>query len=228
MTVTFTWLGHSAFLLGVDGNHALIDPFLTHNPLAPISAEDVQADVILVTHGHGDHIGDTAQIAQRTGATVVATPEICGWLSKQNVKTCWEGNLGGTYRGSFLHAKFVPAWHTCSLPDGSYGGTPVGYMIKTGGKTLYHAGDTCLFSDMQLLARERIDVAFLPIGDKYTMGIDDSIQAIQWLNPRYVFPMHYNTFPPIAQDVTRWAELVHRLTNAQPIVIDPAGTFTLE
>ncbi len=227
MTITLTWLGHSAFSIAIDGRKLLIDPFITNNPLATVSADSLEAEVILVTHAHADHIGDTVSIAKRTGATVVATPEICHWLSKQGVETLWEGNTGGTYRGDFFEATWTMAFHTCSLPDGSYGGQPMGFLIRAQGKTIYHAGDTGLFGDMRLLGEAGIDVALLPIGDKYTMGISDSVRAVQFLKPQYVIPMHFNTFPPIAQDASAWAERVHRETSAKPIVLDPSGEFTI-
>lgn len=228
MTVSFVWLGHSGFLFNVDGRFALIDPFITNNPLAPTTVDEVGAEVILVTHGHGDHIGDTVSIAKRSGAVVVSTPEICGWVKKQGVNNVWEGNTGGTYHGEFLSAKWTMAFHTSSLPDGSYGGQAMGFVIEAGGKRMYHAGDTGLFGDMRLIGEMRLHVAFLPIGDKYTMGMDDSLLAIKMLNPRYVVPMHFNTFPPIAQDVVLWAKRVNNETNATPVVVDPGNIFTID
>lgn len=229
MTLSFVWLGHSCFLFDIDGRRAIIDPFLNDNPLSPMTTDDVpMIDLILITHGHGDHVGDAVALAKRTAATVVSTPEVCGWLKAQGVSTTWEGNIGGTYRGEFLHAKWTSAFHTSSLPDGSYGGVATGFILKGGGKTLYHAGDTGLFSDMSLIGDTGLDVAFVPIGDKYTMGVEDSIRAIQLLKPRYVLPMHYNTFSAIGADVTQWAGMVHRHTDAQPIVLDPGGTFLVE
>lgn len=228
MAIKLTWLGHSAFLFDIDGRKALIDPFITNNPLASAKAGELDAEVILITHAHGDHIGDAVSISQRTGAVCVSTPEICRWLGKQGVKHTWEGNVGGTYRGEFLDATWTMAFHTSALPDGSYGGQPMGFLVRAQGKTIYHAGDTGLFGDMRLFGEAGVDVAILPIGDKYTMGISDSIRATQFLNPKYVVPMHFNTFPPIVQDVAAWAERVHRETSAQPIVLDPNGTFVLE
>lgn len=227
MAITLTWFGHSAFGVNIDGRNILIDPFITNNPLAIVTHDTLEAEVILLTHAHGDHIGDTVSIAKRTGATVVATPEICRWLQAQGVENTWEGNTGGTYYADFFSATWTMAFHTSSLPDGSYGGQPMGFLIRAQGKTIYHAGDTGLFSDMRLLGEAGIDVALLPIGDKYTMGISDSVRAVQLLTPQYVIPMHFNTFPAIAQDAAAWAERVHRETQAKPIVLDPSGIFTL-
>jgi L-ascorbate metabolism protein UlaG (beta-lactamase superfamily) len=227
MGLTFTWLGHSCFLFDLGGRKAIIDPFLRNNPLAPVSPEEIEAEIILITHGHGDHVADAPEIARRTGALVVATPEICAWFGRQGVSNTWEGNIGGTYYGEFLNAKWLPALHTSSLPDGSYGGAAMGFLIEIGGRRLYHAGDTGLFGDMRLIGETRLDVAFLPIGDKYTMGIDDSLLAIKMLNPRYVVPMHFNTFPPLSQDVTDWARRVNNETNATPIVNDPGYAYHL-
>lgn len=228
MTVSFKWLGHSAFSLDIGGHSALIDPFLSGNPLSAGDAATIPAEVILLTHAHGDHVGDTIDIAKRTGAIVVCNFEMGNWFSSKGIENVFQCNPGGTYRGDFLNAKWTIAFHSSSFPDGSYGGQPNGLIITAEGKKLYHAGDTCLFSDMKLIGDEGLDVAFLPIGDVFTMGPEESIKAVQLLRPRYVMPIHYNTFPPIVQDVVQWAEMVNRETDAQPIVLDPGGTFTLE
>ncbi len=228
MALSFTWLGHGSFLFDIEGHKVLIDPFLTHNPLAPVSADDIPGEVILITHGHGDHTGDTVAIAKRTGALVVSTPEICKWFGKQGVDNVYDGNIGGTWSNDYMSAKWVQAFHTSALPDGSYGGVSTGFVIQAGGKRVYFAGDTGVFGDMRLIGEPKLDLAFLPIGDKYTMGIDDSILAIKLLNPRHVVPMHFNTFPPIAQDVSAWARRVNAETNATPVINDPGYAFLLE
>ncbi len=229
MSVKLTWLSHSAFVLEVDGHLAVLDPFLTGNPLAAAKPEDIQAEYILLSHGHGDHLGDTVSIAKRTGASVVTNFEIGNWLQAQGVQTIIGMNVGGQYDCGFMNVKSTPAIHSSSLPDGSHGGNSCGYLIHTAsGQVLYFAGDTALFSDMQLIGDERqIDLAFLPIGDYFTMGPDDSLKAIRFLQPRMVIPMHYNTFPPIMQDASRWANRVSSETSAQPIVLDPGGSYTL-
>lgn len=228
MTVKLTWLGHSAFALDVDGHPVLIDPFLTGNPLAAADPNTIPAEYILITHGHGDHVGDAVSIAQRTGATVISNFEICNWLQGQGVKNTMGINTGGSARCGFMSVKATPAIHSSSLPDGSYGGLSAGYIITTSsGQKLYFAGDTSLFGDMQLIGDEGIDLAFVPIGDFFTMGLDDSLKAIKFVRPKVVIPMHYATFPPIMQDVSQWANRVSNETEAQPIVIDPGNTYTL-
>jgi L-ascorbate metabolism protein UlaG (beta-lactamase superfamily) len=228
MAITFTWLGHSAFQMDVDGHNVLFDPFLTGNPLASKNAEETQAEIILLTHGHGDHVGDSVAISKRTGAPVVSNVEVGNWLQKQNVKVHGQ-NTGGRCDYGFMVVKFTIAFHSSSLPDGSYGGSPNGFVVtaKESGQKLYFAGDTALFSDMQLIGDEGLDLAFLPIGDYWTMGPDDSIKAIKLLHPRFVVPMHYNTFDLIAQDGGAWANRVSSETNATPIVLDPGGSYTL-
>lgn len=227
MTVSFKWFGHSAFLLDIDGHAVVIDPFLTGNPVATSKADDVDAEIILMTHAHGDHVGDSVEIANRTGATVVCNFEMGNWYSAQGVENVFQGNPGGTFRNDWMSAKWTLAFHSSSFPDGTYGGQPNGFIVRGGGKTLYHAGDTALFGDMSLIGAEGLDVAFLPIGDTFTMGIEDSIKAVQLLNPSYVVPMHYNTFPPIQQNVGEWADMIQRETQAQPIVLEPDGVFVL-
>lgn len=228
MTLTIQWLGHSAFQFDVDGRIALIDPFLSGNPLAAASADELDPEVILVSHAHGDHVADVVPIAQRTGALVVCNFEMGNYFSAQGVENVFQGNPGGTYSGDFLNAKWTIAFHSSSFPDGTYGGQPNGFIITANGKNVYFAGDTSLFGDMRLIGETGLDVAMLPIGDVFTMGLDDSIKAIQMLRPRYVIPMHYNTFPGIVQDGGKWAELVNRETDAQPIVLDPGGRFTVD
>ncbi len=228
MTISITWLGHSAFLITIDEHEVVLDPFLTGNPLAAMDADAINPQLILLSHGHGDHLGDTLDIAQRTSAPVVSNFEISNWLQAQGVENTVGVNPGGTYRGDFLDAKWTIAHHSSSLPDGSYGGQPNGFVIQVGGKKLYFAGDTALFMDMQLIGEMDIDVAFLPIGDFFTMGIDDSLQAIKFIRPRIVIPMHYNTFPPIVQDVVEWANRVNSDTSSTPIVLDPGGIYDLQ
>ncbi len=228
MSVKITWLGHSAFAMEVSGHPIVIDPFLTDNPLGAVEADEVEAEFILLTHGHGDHLGDTVEIAKRTGAPVITNFEIGNWLEKQGVKTVVGLNVGGSYDCGFMTVKATPAIHSSSLPDGSHGGNSCGYLITTAnGRRLYYSGDTALFSDMAMIGEEKIDLAFFPIGDYYTMGPDDSLKAIQYVHPRVVVPMHYNTFPVIMQDVSSWANRVSSETNTQPIVLDPGGSYTL-
>ncbi len=229
MSITFTWLGHSAFSLDIEGHSLLFDPFLTNNPLGARPASDVSAELILLSHAHSDHLGDTVAIAKRTGAKVVSNKEIVDWMERQGVKHTHPQNTGGSYDHDFITAKQTIAFHSSSFPDGAYGGSPNGFIVtsKTSNRRLYFAGDTALFSDMQLIGDEGIDVAFLPIGDNYTMGPEDSLRAIKYLRPRMVVPMHYNTWPLIAVDVAGWANRVNRETMATPIVLDPGGSHML-
>jgi L-ascorbate metabolism protein UlaG (beta-lactamase superfamily) len=228
MSVTFTWLGHSAFALNIDGHPVLIDPYLTGNPLAAATPDEVEAEIILLSHGHGDHLGDTVALAKRTGAKVVSNAEISYWLQKQGVKNVSGQNTGGMGDYGFMRVKLTLAFHSSSLPDGTYAGSPNGFVVTTqSGIRFYFAGDTALFSDMQLIGDQRIDIAFLPIGDFFTMGPDDSLKAIQYIRPKIVVPMHHNTFPPITQDVSYWANRVNSETNALPIVLDPGGSYTV-
>jgi L-ascorbate metabolism protein UlaG (beta-lactamase superfamily) len=227
MTVKFTWLGHSAFAFEIDGHAVLIDPFLTGNPLAPTTANELDAEVILLSHAHGDHSSDVADIANRTGATVVTNFECGNWFMNKGVKNVAQGNPGGSYHNDFMSVKWTIAHHSSSFPDGSYGGQPNGFIITAKGYKIYYAGDTGLFLDMQIIGDEGIDVAFLPIGDVFTMGIDDSLRAIGFVAPKYVVPMHYNTWPPITQNASDWANRVNSETDAKPIVLDPGGEYIL-
>ncbi|HRE47466.1 MAG TPA: metal-dependent hydrolase [Aggregatilineales bacterium] len=228
MPTTITWFGHSGFHLNLNGRHILIDPFLSGNPLATISPDTVPAEAILLTHGHGDHLGDTISIAKRTDALVIATFEIATWAHNKGVKNTHAQNNGGGYQHDFGHVKFVRADHSSSFPDGSYAGLACGIVLTYNGTRLYFAGDTALFSDMKLIGDMEIDVAFIPIGDNYTMGVEDSILATKLIRPKAVFPIHYNTFPAIEQDAGLWATQITNETDARAIVIDPNSSFMLE
>jgi L-ascorbate metabolism protein UlaG (beta-lactamase superfamily) len=229
MAIQVTWLGHSGFQLDIGGYKILIDPFLTGNPLATTTPDQIEADYILLSHGHGDHVGDTPAIAQRTGALVVANFEVASWVrNKHGIDNVDTLNPGGGVELPFGRVELTIAHHSSSLPDGSYGGQPNGILIiTTDGQTIYHAGDTAVFLDMQLIGERGIDLALLPIGDYFTMGIEGSLTAIELLKPRLVIPMHYNTFDVIAQDVVGWAQRVNNETVAKPIVLDPGGSFQL-
>lgn len=227
MSITFTWLGHSAFTFDIDGRKFVIDPFLTGNPLAAAKPEEIDAELVFLTHAHGDHSADAIAIAKRTGAKIVSNAEIAGWAGEQGVESHGM-NTGGGYDFEIVHATQTIAFHSSSFPDGRYGGNPNGFIFRTpSSERIYFAGDTALFSDMQLIGEAGIDIAFLPIGDNYTMGPDDALRAIDFIKPRYVVPMHYNTFPVIMVDVAGWANRVSSETSAQPIVLDPGGSYTL-
>ena len=195
--------------------------------MAKAAAKDLTAEIILLTHAHGDHVGDSVEIAKRTGALVVCNFEMGDWFMTHGVENVFQGNPGGTFSNDWISAKWTIAFHSSSFPDGTYGGQPNGFVIRGGGATIYHAGDTCLFSDMRLIGDEGLDLALLPIGDCFTMGIDDSIKAVKLLNPKRVSPMHFNTFPPIEQDPQAWAARVESETDAEAIVLEPDGILTL-
>jgi L-ascorbate metabolism protein UlaG (beta-lactamase superfamily) len=227
MSVRFTWLGHSAFAFELDGHKVLLDPFLTGNPLAAANADELEAEIIFLTHAHGDHSGDTIAIAKRTGAMVVSNAEIADWASKHGVQSHGM-NSGGGYDFGFVHARQTIAFHSSSFPDGTYGGNPNGFIFTLrSNQRIYFAGDTALFSDMTLIGDYGIDIAFLPIGDNFTMGPEDALKAVQLIRPKLVVPMHYNTFPVIMVDVAGWANRVSSETDAQPIVLDPGGSYSL-
>jgi len=231
LAVNIQWLGHSAFMLSLDGHAVLIDPFLTGNPIATTEPDALSPEVILLSHAHGDHLGDTVNIAKANNAPVITNFEIAEhYLGGQGVENAQGLNPGGTVDLDFMTVKFTRAYHSSSFPDGRYGGVPCGFIITTkeSGKRLYFAGDTALFSDMELIGDHGIDVAMLPIGDYFTMGPEDSLKAIQMIRPSVVLPMHYNTFPPISQNAGDWAESVNRGTKATPIVLDPGGEYTLD
>lgn len=227
MTVEAKFLGHAAVQVKAGTTHILIDPFLTGNPQAVAKPDQVQADVIVVTHGHGDHLGDAEAIAKRTGALVIANAEISGYLSKRGVKT-HALHIGGGYDFPFGRVKLTIAHHGSSLPDGSYGGNPAGVLLYLEGKTLYHAGDTGLFYDMKLIGEEGVDLAFLPIGDNYTMGLEDALRAVRLIQPKVVIPMHYDTFPVIPEDPHKFAARVaEEVPGVQCVVLRPGESFAL-
>src|SRR5437588_12440319 len=227
MTTRACWLGHACLLLESDGKRVLIDPFLTGNPTAATTADKVEADFRLGSHGHGDHVGDTVAIAKRTGATVVCNFEISLWLAKQGLTKVHGQQHGGGFNHPFGRVKLTLAFHGSMLPDGSNGGNPCGFLIYTkDGKKIYAAADTGLFGDMRLIGEEGIDVALLPIGDNYTMGPDDAVRAVKLIGPKKVIPIHYNTWPPIAQDAEAWASQVRQETAAEVIVLKPGEDMT--
>ncbi len=223
--VTFTYYGHSCFLLD-DGKYKLLaDPFLTGNPAAAVTADKVEADFILVSHAHSDHIGDTGAIAARTGAEVIGTPEVLAPLQHQVDAMKLHGmNLGGSAMMPFGKVRLTLAQHSAGVA----GGVACGFVVYFGGRVLYFAGDTALFSDMQLIGRkDPIDYAILPIGDYYTMGLEDAALAAQWLGAHHVIPVHYDTWPVIAQDVKKYKELTEAMSKAEVHIVTPGQSLEL-
>jgi L-ascorbate metabolism protein UlaG (beta-lactamase superfamily) len=226
---SLTWLGHATWQLQTDQHTVLVDPFLDDSPTAPFKADEAAADFILVSHGHIDHIADAAKIANRTGATVISNFEITTWLAKNHgVQNAVGGNLGGGVNLPFGRVKLTLAFHSSSLPDGGNGGNPCGFLVTlTNGQRIYFACDTALFGDMALIGEGGLELAVLPIGDLFTMGPDDAVHAVKLLKPKRVVCSHYNTWPPIAQDPQKWAEMVRSQTAADPVVLKPGESFTL-
>jgi L-ascorbate metabolism protein UlaG (beta-lactamase superfamily) len=228
MSFKVTWLGHASFACEIDGCHVLIDPFLTGNPAASTTAGAVQADFILVSHGHGDHVGDTVSIARRTGAMCISNFEIADWLAGQGVERTHGQHIGGGFHHPFGYVKLTIAHHGSALPDGAYGGNPAGFLITLkDGRKVYFACDTGLFMDMKLYGDEGINLALLPIGDNYTMGPDDAFRAVGLLRPKVAIPVHYNTWPLIAQDGAAWVKRVNDASESQAVLLQPGESYTL-
>jgi L-ascorbate metabolism protein UlaG (beta-lactamase superfamily) len=225
--VRITYHSHACFGIDAGGTHLLIDPFLSGNPLADVSAEQVAADYILVSHGHEDHVGDTVAIAQRTGAKTISNFEIQSWLLAQGVEDAHPLHIGGGFDFPFGRVKLTIAHHGSMLPDGSYGGNPAGFLLTLEGKKIYHACDTGLFYDMKLIGEEGLDLAILPIGDNFTMGPDDALRAVKFLAPKVVIPIHYDTFDVIKQDPHVFAARVEAETSAQCVVLKAGETYDL-
>lgn len=225
----FTWLGHNCWQIGLADRKLLLDPFLNDSPTAPMKADAVDCDELLVSHGHFDHISDAAAIAKRTEARVFANFEVGEWLKGQGVaeSRIEQMNLGGGVDLPWGRVTMTIAHHSSSLPDGSYGGNPAGFLIEAEEKRIYLACDTALFLEMKMLGLPRLDLAILPIGDRFTMGINQSVEATLLLNPQHVLPCHYNTWPPIAQDSQQWASAILQKTAAEPHILAPGETFEL-
>jgi L-ascorbate metabolism protein UlaG (beta-lactamase superfamily) len=229
MEITFH--GHSTVQISTNGTSLIIDPFLTHNPLAKAKAEDIKVDYVLLTHGHSDHTGDALQIAKQNDATLVGTFELATYFSWQGVKI-HPMNTGGGWNFDFGRVKLTPAFHSSGLTFDDenkiiYLGMPCGILLTIEGKTIYHAGDTALFSDMKLIGElHNIDLAFLPIGDNFTMGPDEAMLAAEWLKAKKVVPIHYNTFGFIKQDGDAFAARLKQ-KGIEGMAVKPGDGFTL-
>lgn len=198
--VKLTYHGHSVFEIFSQNHSIIIDPFITGNPLAKIKPSDINAEYIILTHAHSDHIGDTFEIAKQNDSTIIAVNELGNYFAEKgyNVHNL---HIGGGFDFPFGRVKFTIAHHGSSLADGQYMGEPAGVIISTDGKNIYHAGDTALFLDMKLIGEiTPLDVAILPIGDNFTMGVDDAVKAVEFLNPKLAVPMHFNTWEVIGAD----------------------------
>ena len=219
------FLGHAAFSLSDGDTTVVIDPFLTGNPKAAVSADDVSATTVLLTHGHGDHIGDAVPIAKRNGAPVVAIVELAGEIAEEGVDV-FDPNLGGTVAFDWGWVKLVPAWHTSTTPKGTVN-TPAGLLINFKDTIVYHLGDTCLFSDLQLVGRRNpIDLALMCIGGHYTMDRVDAVEAASLIGAKTVIPCHYNTFPPIETDAQAFKSDVEGATGSSVVVLEPGETHS--
>ena len=228
MNSKITWLGHSALMIETGGMKVLVDPFLQDNPSAVLGPKDVQADFILVSHGHSDHVGDTVSIARRCASTVISNLEIADWLEELEGIKVHGQQIGGGYKHPFGYLKLTQAIHGSGLPDGTYGGLACGFLLTTiEGKKIYAACDTGLFGDMRLIGEVGIDLAFLPIGDNYTMGPEDALRAVKLLSPKTVVPYHYNTWDLISQNPQTWADRVRAETSSIVEVLKPGESLTI-
>lgn len=230
--MNITWFGHSAFLITTNENlRILIDPFISNNPSSPVTVEELYADVILVTHCHADHFGDTMELANRTGALVVCNHELSIYLSKQGFETLGM-NMGGTVKVQEIKITMVNSLHSSDmdfLEEVSAGGSAAGYILELeNGRKIYHAGDTGIFSDMRSVISHiyQPEIALLPIGDRYTMGPFEAAIAAEWINPEIIIPMHYNTYPAIEQNPLEYSDMVRKSNrDVEVVILEPGDSY---
>jgi len=227
MAIKLTWYGHACWNIETPKGNLLIDPFIAGNPTAPITADQVKPDFILISHGHGDHLGDAVPIAKRTGALIISNFEIASYCQSQGCKAHPQ-HIGGSRDYPFGNLKLTIAHHGSSFPDGRYAGNPAGFLLTLGKIKIYDAADTGLFFDMKLIGEEGIDVALLPIGDNFTMGPADALRAVKLIKPKVVIPMHYNTFDVISQDPKSFATRVKKASpKTKVVVLKPGESFSI-
>ena len=227
--VKITWLGHAAFLLEAK-RKLLIDPFISGNPTAPCSLEELDPDIIAVTHGHQDHLGDTIEIGARTGCRIFSIHEVANYIKSKGVFA--EGmNKGGTINVEDITLTMTDALHSSSIDASCFsfdGGCPAGFVIGIGGHLIYHAGDTGVFGDMQLIGEiYEPEIALLPIGDRFTMGLKEALKAVELIRPKIVVPMHYNTFDVIRQDPVLFKQVVEAKTGTKVIIMKPGESIEI-
>lgn len=227
MAAKITFYGHAAIGIETGKFRLLVDPYFRKNPSASIQVEEAQANYLLVTHAHGDHLGDAVEIAKRTGARVITNTEIAHWFDRHGIET-QPLQVGGSLQYPFGRLNMTFALHGSSLPDGGYGGLAGGFLLTTlENKKIYLAGDTGLFGDMALIGEEGLDLAMLPIGGMYTMDPPDALRAVKLLKPRLVIPIHYNTVRALQQDAESWKKQVESQTSAMVVLLKPGESFEL-
>ncbi len=218
------WLGHACFALEQDKDLVLLDPFIKDNPSLPQKPK-LNPTLILVTHGHFDHFGDALDISKASGATIHTTPELAGYCESQGAKATGS-HMGGMVKYPFGWVKLVPAFHSSSLPNGTTMGNPVGMVVRFHNITFYHSGDTCVFGDMKLIGElTPIDVAYLPVGDYYTMGIDEAVKAVELLQPKVAIPGHFGTWPLLNPDAQQFKQKAEAKTKTRVVILKPGETY---
>ncbi len=223
--VKLTYYSHDCWEIESEGKKIIIDPFITDNPLAPVKPSDIKVDAVLVTHGHGDHLGDSIEISKRCQAPIIGVFELVNYVTSKGA-TGHPLHIGGGFQFDFGHVKATIAHHGAAGPNGEYLGNPCGFIITTGGKKIYHSGDTGLFLDMKLIGEMNpLDVALLPIGDNFTMGINDAVKAAEFLKAKIVIPMHYDTFDVIKADPNEFVKKVKPPTKG--VVVSPGSSYEL-